>query len=220
MSKESKAGKVTCRILKEIRQQIANANDIKFVTSKCRYQGDCLGTCPKCEAEIHYLEQQLLSRRMAGLNVKVIGVSLGLSTLFSSPLYGQETLKDSLKDTSNILPQIEVIGYKSVTKVTVCGGLSIVEAEEKHVVKGFVVDKCGNPLIGAVVTERGMNNSTTTDREGHFLLRVRKGRSVLEVSSEGMKTKKIKVRKKKVTKIKVVLRKDKHRYKQTINANL
>ncbi|MEO4889805.1 hypothetical protein ABH040_21615, partial [Bacteroides thetaiotaomicron] len=52
MSKESKAGKVTCRILKEIRQQIANANDIKFVTSKCRYQGDCLGTCPKCEAEI------------------------------------------------------------------------------------------------------------------------------------------------------------------------
>jgi len=35
-----------------------------------------------------------------------------------------------LKDTSNILPQVEVIGYKSVTKVTVCGGLSIVEAEE------------------------------------------------------------------------------------------
>lgn len=49
-----------------------------------------------------------------------------------------------------------MIGYKSVTKVTVCGGLSIVEAEEKHVVKGIVVDKCGNPLIGAVVTERGM----------------------------------------------------------------
>ncbi|MCQ5248275.1 carboxypeptidase-like regulatory domain-containing protein [Bacteroides thetaiotaomicron] len=87
-------------------------------------------------------------------------------------------------------------------------------------VKGIVVDICGNPLIGAVVTERGMNNSTTTDREGYFLLRVRKGRSVLEVSSEGMKTKKIKVRKKKATKIKVVLRKDKHSYKQTMNANL
>ena len=43
MSKESKAGKVTCRILKEIRQQIANANDIKFVTSKCRYQGRLFG---------------------------------------------------------------------------------------------------------------------------------------------------------------------------------
>lgn len=35
-----------------------------------------------------------------------------------------------------------------------------------------------------------------------------------------MKTKKIKVRKKKATKIKVVLRKDKHSYKQTMNANL
>ena len=85
MSKESKAGKVTCRILKEIRQQIANANDIKFVTSKCRYQGDCLGTCPKCEAEIHYLEQQLLSRRMAGLKCKGDRCFFGIiSTFFQS----------------------------------------------------------------------------------------------------------------------------------------
>lgn len=44
-------GKQTCKILKEIRRQIAEANDIEFVTSECRYKGDCLGTCPKCEAE-------------------------------------------------------------------------------------------------------------------------------------------------------------------------
>lgn len=49
-------GKMTCRILKEIRRQIAEANDIEFVTSECRYQGDCAGTCPKCEAEVRYLE--------------------------------------------------------------------------------------------------------------------------------------------------------------------
>ena len=42
-------GKQTCRILKEIRRQIAEANDIEFATSECRYKGDCLGTCPKCE---------------------------------------------------------------------------------------------------------------------------------------------------------------------------
>ena len=45
-------GKQTCKILKEIRQQIAEANDIEFITSECQYQGDCLGTCPKCEAEV------------------------------------------------------------------------------------------------------------------------------------------------------------------------
>ena len=55
-----KEGKQKCRILKTIREQIAEANDIKLVTSKCRYRGDCLGTCPKCEAEVRYLEEQLL----------------------------------------------------------------------------------------------------------------------------------------------------------------
>lgn len=59
-------GKQTCKILKEIRRQIAEANDIEFVTSECRYKGDCLGTCPKCEAEVRYLEQQLHSRSLAG----------------------------------------------------------------------------------------------------------------------------------------------------------
>ena len=92
-----KRGKQTCRILKEIRRQIAEANDIDFITSECQYQGDCLGTCPKCEAEVRYLEKQLLSRQRAGLSIKTVGVSLGLSAaLGSSALYGQETAKDSL----------------------------------------------------------------------------------------------------------------------------
>ena len=42
-------GKDTCRILKDIRRQIAKANDIEFIASECRYKDDCLGTCPKCE---------------------------------------------------------------------------------------------------------------------------------------------------------------------------
>ena len=59
-------GKQTCKILKEICRQIAEANDIEFVVSECRYKGDCLGTCPKCEAEVRYLEQQLRIRSLAG----------------------------------------------------------------------------------------------------------------------------------------------------------
>ena len=43
-------GKQTCKILKEIRKQIAEKNDIAFVTKKCRHKGDCAGICPACEA--------------------------------------------------------------------------------------------------------------------------------------------------------------------------
>ena len=70
-------GKQTCKILKVIRRQIAEANDIEFVTSECRYKGDCLGTCPKCEAEVRYLEQQLRKRQLAGKLVNLAGISAG-----------------------------------------------------------------------------------------------------------------------------------------------
>ena len=71
-------GKQTCKILKEIRRQIAEANGIEFATSECRYKGDCLGTCPKCEAEVRYLEQQLRSRSLAGKAVALAGISAGM----------------------------------------------------------------------------------------------------------------------------------------------
>lgn len=71
-------GKQTCKILKEIRRQIAEANDIDFVTSECQYKGDCLGTCPKCEAEVRYLEQQLRSRQLMGKVVVLAGISAGM----------------------------------------------------------------------------------------------------------------------------------------------
>ena len=71
-------GKHVCRILKEIRHQVAEANDIKFITSECRYQGDCLGTCPKCEEEVRYLERQLRKRKLAGKVVTVVGISAGI----------------------------------------------------------------------------------------------------------------------------------------------
>jgi hypothetical protein len=71
-------GKTTCRILKEIRRQIAEANDIEYVVEECQYKGDCKGTCPKCEAEVRYLENQLHKRQMLGKAVVVAGLSLGV----------------------------------------------------------------------------------------------------------------------------------------------
>ncbi len=71
-------GKSKCRLLKQIRRQIAAENDIAFVTSECKYQGDCTGTCPKCEAELRYLEEQLRLRQKAGKAVAVAGIAATL----------------------------------------------------------------------------------------------------------------------------------------------
>ena len=71
-------GKQTCKILKDIRRQIAAENDIEFVTSECTYKGDCQGTCPKCEAEVRYLERELEKRQRLGKAAMVAGLSIGL----------------------------------------------------------------------------------------------------------------------------------------------
>lgn len=71
-------GKAVCKILKDIRRQIAQENDIELITSECKHQGDCPGTCPKCEAEVRYLEDALRKRQQAGKAVAVAGVAAAL----------------------------------------------------------------------------------------------------------------------------------------------
>ena len=74
-------GKHICNTLKEVRMQVAKANDIKYAPTECHHEGDCAGTCPKCEAEVRWLEQQLRKRRQLGKAVAVVGVSIGLAAL-------------------------------------------------------------------------------------------------------------------------------------------
>lgn len=71
-------GKEKCRALKEIRRQIAEANDIALAVSECTYQGECRGTCPKCESELRFLERELAIRQGLGKAVAVIGLSAGV----------------------------------------------------------------------------------------------------------------------------------------------
>ncbi|WP_456100179.1 carboxypeptidase-like regulatory domain-containing protein [Prevotella jejuni] len=71
-------GKSTCKLLKSIRQQIANANGISYQPKECHYEGDCVGTCPACEAEIRYLETQLRERKRKGWGIKVAGLAAGI----------------------------------------------------------------------------------------------------------------------------------------------
>ena len=72
-------GKEKCRILKEIRTEIARQNDIEWVVSECKHKGNCKGTCPKCEQEVRELEDALAKRESLGKKVAVVGISASLA---------------------------------------------------------------------------------------------------------------------------------------------
>ena len=72
-------GKRKCEILKEIRQRIADENEIPFKTHECNFKGECSGTCPRCESELHYLEKQLEKRISLGKKVKIGMLCAGMA---------------------------------------------------------------------------------------------------------------------------------------------
>ena len=70
-------GKEKCNLLRQIRREIAQANDIIFLTRECDYPGDnCLGTCPICDAEIRWLDGELNRKAALGEKITVAGISL------------------------------------------------------------------------------------------------------------------------------------------------
>ena len=71
-------GKDKCRILKEIRAQIARENGIEWAVENCTHKGDCRGTCPKCESEVRALERELERKRALGRTVVLAGISASL----------------------------------------------------------------------------------------------------------------------------------------------
>lgn len=72
-------GKNRCNILKAVRMKIAEENGIDYRTTECKYQGDCPGTCPKCESEVKYLERELVKRQSLGKRVALAGIAAGIT---------------------------------------------------------------------------------------------------------------------------------------------
>lgn len=171
-------GKQTCRILKEVRKQIAEANDIEYFVSECQYKGDCLGTCPKCEEEVCYLTQTLEHKRLAGKVVSLVGLSVGLMGLPQAACATEE----------KILAERE----------TVCVGVGEV------IVKGRVTDSVGNPLENAHIVEKGTARGTCSDKNGYFMLRV-SGLLPLCVSFVGYESKEVWVPRGGVSNLRIVL---------------
>jgi TonB family protein len=105
-------GKNTCRILKEIRRQIAEQNDIEMVISECTYQGDCLGTCPKCEDEVRYLERELEKRQRLGKAAVISGIAL--TTMLGLPSCGSNahtTQQESTQVETTTEEESDFLGF-------------------------------------------------------------------------------------------------------------
>ena len=58
-------GRIICDELKRVRLELAKANGIDYNPTVCNHQGECSGTCPKCEAELAELTRQIKEKKEA-----------------------------------------------------------------------------------------------------------------------------------------------------------
>ena len=75
-------GKNICKYLKEVRKNIANENNIPLEQEECTFEGECNGTCPHCEAEVKYIEQELSRKgkmNILGKAAAIAGITLSVA---------------------------------------------------------------------------------------------------------------------------------------------
>ena len=177
-------GKSTCKLLKSIRQQIADANGISYQPKECQHKGDCAGTCPACEEEIRYLERELKARKGNGFGMKVAGIAAGIcATVMPMTAAAQAVKSDS---TAN--PPVQTTKKAPIKVVDLSDSCA-----SPVVVRGMVIDEENKePVIGAAVFIDGTNKGIATDIDGQFALKVPSDTSLV-ISSIGYNTKKVRV---------------------------
>ena len=177
-------GKSTCKLLKDIRQQIADANGISYQPKECHHKGDCAGTCPACEEEIRYLERELKARKGNGFGMKVAGIAAGIcATVMPMTAAAQAVKSDS---TAN--PPVQTTKKAPIKVVDLSDGCA-----SPVVVRGMVIggdDK--EPLIGASIVIDGTKKGDVTNIDGQFALKLPPDTSLV-ISYIGCKDKKVRV---------------------------
>ena len=177
-------GKSTCKLLKSIRQQIADANGISYQPKECHHKGDCAGTCPACEEEIRYLERELKACKGNGFGMKVAGIAAGIcATVMPMTAAAQAVKSDS---TAN--PPVQTTKKAPIKVVDLSDSCA-----SPVVVRGMVIDEENKePVIGAGVFIDGTNKGIATDIDGQFALKVPSATSLV-ISYIGCKDKKVRV---------------------------
>ena len=177
-------GKSTCKLLKDIRQQIADANGISYQPKECHHKGDCAGTCPACEEEIRYLERELKARKGNGFGMKVAGIAAGIcATVMPMTAAAQAVKSDSTTNrpvhTAKKAPvKVVELSDGCASPVVVCG--MVIDAEDKE------------PVIGASVVIDGTNKGIATNVDGQFALKLPSDTSLV-ISYIGYKKQKVHV---------------------------
>ena len=177
-------GKSTCKLLKDIRQQIADANGISYRPIECQHKGDCTGTCPACEEEIRYLERELKARKGNGFGMKVAGIAAGIcATVMPMTAAAQAVKPDSAANRP--------------VQTTKKGDVKVVDLSDgcasPVVVRGMVIDEENKePVIGAAVFIDGTRKGIATDIDGQFALKVPSDTSLV-ISYIGYEKQKVRV---------------------------
>ena len=177
-------GKSTCKLLKDIRQQIADANGISYRPKECHHKGDCAGTCPACEEEIRYLERELRAHKGNGFGMKVAGIAAGIcATVMPMTAAAQGVKSDS---TANRPVNTAKKGDVKVVHLSDSCASPVV-------VRGMVIGSDNKePVIGASVVIEGTNKGVATNIDGQFALKLPPDTSLV-ISYIGYKTKKVHV---------------------------
>ena len=177
-------GKSTCKLLKDIRQQIADANGISYQPKECHHKGNCAGTCPACEEEIRYLERELKARKGSGFGMKVAGIAAGIcATVMPMTAAAQAVKSDS---TAN--PPVQTTKKAPIKVVDLSDSCA-----SPVIVRGMVIDEENKePVIGAAVFIDGTNKGIATDIDGQFALKVPSDTSLV-ISYIGYEKQKVRV---------------------------
>ena len=76
-------GKEKCELLKSIRKNIAEMNDIEYYPEQCDHEG----FCPRCDMEASYLMKELRRKEAAGFPIRIDTESLAqFESLSSEPI--------------------------------------------------------------------------------------------------------------------------------------
>lgn len=108
-------GKNKCDYLKKIRENIAKHYGIPFQTKECGFEGECKGTCPKCEQEVRYLEMELLKM---GVLKKSLTLACALPMMASAVGSAEAPLKGMMA------PAVEATDFAPLEKKIVRQNLS------------------------------------------------------------------------------------------------
>ena len=159
-------GKDICKELKAVRRRIAADNGIPLEMPECTHEGPCPGTCPRCEAEVRYLENALAGRIGMGKVATVAGLALALAAPVA--VQAQEPVRQ----------QAGVTRSEQFSRVTG----TIIDGRTKE-----LLPFCNVTFVGTD-KKRSFTKFATTDFDGRFAIDLPDGEYTMRVAYVGYKS--------------------------------